>query len=165
MLPAMLIEELIGKTIQDIRVKIEVEAYGLDKADVYVILDNDLIVGVPFTIEPAEQVWMRPLDNAAQSIVTRTNIFGRSRDARTASPRGKKIVDLLSYLHCEDRDHIEAARPFIQLENGPLITEINVAPHGTGLAGLVLFNSLDELEKRHGSNYRRFTRMSRKGTA
>lgn len=62
----------------------------------------------------------------------------------------KTIVDFLWY-----PDEIE--KGFFLLDNGYIITETNIANHGTGLAGLNYFESLDELKKRRGDKYNKLS--------
>ena len=60
----------------------------------------------------------------------------------------------------------------LELENGNIITEIATGPHGTGMAGLHIFQSLKDFEKKCGF-WRKFSkdtslqnvcRKNRKGT-
>ena len=44
---------------------------------------------------------------------------------------------------------------FIELENGYIITETIMSPHGTGAAGLNYFESLENFEERCGTDYKR----------
>lgn len=44
---------------------------------------------------------------------------------------------------------------FIELENGYIITEILMSPHGTGMAGLNYFDSLKTFEDSCGTEYKR----------
>lgn len=62
----MRIEELIGKSITNIYQFIEIEQGWLDKADCYIELDKELIIGIPFGY--SEDVWIRQLDDKAKSI-------------------------------------------------------------------------------------------------
>jgi len=44
---------------------------------------------------------------------------------------------------------------YIELENGYIITENIMAPHGTGAAGLTFFENSTEFEKRCGTDYKK----------
>ena len=44
---------------------------------------------------------------------------------------------------------------FLELENGYIITETTMAPHGTGAVGLNYYTSLKHFEESHGTDYKR----------
>lgn len=138
----MVLEELIGKEIRDILVKIELESYGLDKADSFIVLEDNLTIGIPFDID--EVVWERDLNIEAKSI------FADKKNDEIVSIKGKKIIDFLKY-----RDNTD--KVILELENERFITEITIAPNGTGHAGLWVFQSKDELEKRYGTDYKKLS--------
>ncbi len=60
--------------------------------------------------------------------------------------QNKKITDILWYEN-------EYEKCLLLLENGYLITETLMAPHGTGMAGLNIFKSTGELQDRRGDDY------------
>jgi len=124
----MNIKDILGCTIKDIRVKLEYEAYGLDKCDSFIYLDNGLIIDIPFS--QSEEVWITDNDKDAESIDKHWHdkVFN------------KKIVNFISY----KKDSNE--RGFWELENGYLITENNIAPHGVAGANLFIYHSLEELQ-------------------
>jgi len=66
--------------------------------------------------------------------------------------KDRKIIDFIWY---EDDDYIE--KGFILLDNGYLITETTVAPHGTGFAGLNFYESIDDLTNTKGNDYFKLT--------
>ena len=49
---------------------------------------------------------------------------------------------------------------FIELENGFIITETIMSPHGTGMAGLNYFESLESFEESCGTDYKRIRNKS-----
>ncbi len=59
-----------------------------------------------------------------------------------------KIVDFIMF---EDYD----SAGFLELENGNIITETLTAPHGTGMAGLNVFENLKDFEESCGTEYKR----------
>lgn len=59
-----------------------------------------------------------------------------------------KIVDFIMF---EDYDSVG----FLELENGNIITETLTAPHGTGMAGLNIFENLKDFEENCGTEYKR----------
>jgi len=64
--------------------------------------------------------------------------------------KDRKIVDFIWYVD-------DSEKGLILLDNGYLITETIVANHGTGLAGLNLFESINDLTNAKGKEYSRFT--------
>jgi hypothetical protein len=62
--------------------------------------------------------------------------------------QNQKIVDFIMF---ENYNSVG----FIELENGYLITETLMAPHGTGHAGLNYYESLQRFEASCGRNYKR----------
>jgi hypothetical protein len=64
--------------------------------------------------------------------------------------KDRKIVDFLWYADDSDKG-------LILFDNGYLITETKVANHGTGLAGLNLYESINDLTKEKGNNYSKLT--------
>ena len=69
--------------------------------------------------------------------------------------RNVKIVDFLMF---EDSDSVG----FLELENGNIITETLTAPHGTGMAGLNIFENLKDFESRYGTEYKRLKKAANK---
>ena len=59
-----------------------------------------------------------------------------------------KIVDFIMF---EDSD----SAGFLELENGKIITETIMAPHGTGMAGLNIYENLKDFEDSCGTEYKR----------
>ncbi len=59
-----------------------------------------------------------------------------------------KIIDFIMF---EDYD----SSGFLELENGNIITETLTAPHGTGMAGLNIFENLKDFEENCGTEYKR----------
>lgn len=69
--------------------------------------------------------------------------------------KGQRITDLLQFDPGEPKVVVE-------LENGYLFTEVTMAPHGTGGAGLHLFSNIEELESRYGADYKRLSNYLKK---
>jgi hypothetical protein len=72
------------------------------------------------------------------------------RENKLKHIKDRKIIDFLWY----DDD---SEKGFILLDNGYLITETNFAPHGTGLAGLNLYENLNDLTNAKGNEYFKLT--------
>lgn len=68
------------------------------------------------------------------------------RENKLKHIKNKKVVDFIWYAD-------DGNKGLLLLDNGYLITETTVAPHGTGLAGLNYFESLESLAERRGSGY------------
>ena len=145
-----MLSDLIGKYIEDIQVSVNLEPYGLDTADSIIILRDNLIIGIPWSIDISEEVERTDLVNEARSI------FTDKKNKLLLSIKGKRIVDFLKYPNSE-AGFVEAEKAIIELENEKFITERTIAPHGTGLAGLWVFHSREELEERHGTCYKRWS--------
>ena len=62
--------------------------------------------------------------------------------------KNQEIIDFLMF---EDSDSVG----FIELENGYIITETIISPHGTGMAGLNYYESLQDFEESCGNEYKR----------
>lgn len=62
--------------------------------------------------------------------------------------KNQKIKDFLMF---DDSDSVG----YLELENGYIITEKVMAPHGTGMAGLNYFESLNSFEDSCGTDYKR----------
>ena len=58
---------------------------------------------------------------------------------------------IIDFLLLEDSD----SAGFIELENGYIITENIMSPHGTGMAGLIYYESLQDFEESCGQEYKR----------
>lgn len=72
------------------------------------------------------------------------------RENKLKHIKDRKIVDFIWY--AEDSD-----KGLFLLDNGYLISETTVAPHGTGLAGLTYFESLKNLTESRGNEYLKLT--------
>ncbi|MEY5050014.1 MAG: hypothetical protein RLZZ175_3373 [Bacteroidota bacterium] len=64
--------------------------------------------------------------------------------------KNRKIVNLLCYSD-------EAEKGFLLLDNGYIFTETIVAPHGTGKAGINIFESINELTSLKGNDFTKLT--------
>ena len=151
--------ELIGKEIIDILVTTQPydEFPRLWKADSYIVLQDGLIIGIPFYLDKEEldneEVWIRELDNSAVSIYRR-KWWQRKVDTLN-DLRGKRISDIIYYPENDEK-------ALFELDNGKIITEVTVAPIGIAV-GLYVYDSIDHAEKRFGPDYLRF--MSCEGSA
>lgn len=189
-------EELINKTITNIYSLVKMEVGGLDTGDLFLELDNEIIIDIPFGF--GDDIWIKDLDKDAVSLFDdlsdypvyhvnkdnktigeiaqnyqrqRRTIFNRLskvlfghdvpikdyqlykveyRENKLKNIKDRKIIDFLWY---EDNSE----KGFILLDNGYLITETKIAPHGTGLAGLNLYENLNDLTNAKGNDYFKLT--------
>jgi hypothetical protein len=72
------------------------------------------------------------------------------RENKLKNLKDRKIVDFLWYAD-------DSEKGFILLDNGYIITETTIAPHGTGLAGLNLYESINDLTNAKGNDYSKLT--------
>ena len=93
----------------------------------------------------------------------RIAFFGQDTDIKDYQPykvdyrenklkhiKDRRIVDFLWYVDNSDKG-------FILVDNGYLITETTVANHGTGLAGLNLYECINDLTNAKGNDYFKLT--------
>lgn len=69
-------------------------------------------------------------------------------DNEMKSFQNLKIIDFIMF---EDYD----SAGFLELENGKIITETLIVPHGTGMAGLNIFENIKDFEENCGTEYKR----------
>lgn len=72
------------------------------------------------------------------------------RENKLKNLKARKIVDFLWYAD-------DSEKGLILLDNGYIITETTIAPHGTGLAGLNLYESINDLINAKGNDYSKLT--------
>ena len=75
------------------------------------------------------------------------------RENKLKHLKNQKIKDFLMF---DDSDSVG----FIELENGFIITETRMSPHGTGMAGLNYYESLESFEESCGTDYKRIKNKS-----
>ena len=75
------------------------------------------------------------------------------RETKLKHLKNQKIKDFLMF---DDSDSVG----FIELENGFIITETRMSPHGTGMAGLNYYESLESFEESCGTDYKRIKNKS-----
>jgi len=189
-------EEIIGATVTNIYSKVNMEVGGLDTAECFVELDNNIIIDIPFGF--SEHIRVKDIDKDAISLFSdlsnypvyhvnkdnktigeiadnyqrqkqtifnrlRKVLFGHDTEFKDYQPykvdfrenklkniKDRKIVDFLWYAD-------DSEKGFILLDNGYLITETIVANHGTGLAGLHLYESINDLSNAKGNDYTKLT--------
>lgn len=190
----ILIEEIIGKTITDIRCKYGKEDGWLDTAECYIELNHQFFIGIPYghtkdvlIVEPdaeAETIFGNLSDiphyhvNKEGKTITevaeahkkrKRNVFNRLRKAlfdydppikeyrpykvEYRENKLKYIVNRIIVDYLWESNTTE--KGFFELDNGYLISDQHMAPHGTGLAGLHYYDSLSSLKERKGDSLKR----------
>jgi len=187
-------KKLIGRTIKDILIWTKIEVGGLDEAEVFIELDNEKIIRIPwdFNSENIEQSPRKGVESIFTDLsdipVFHVNSEGKTigeileakrkressilgllkkalgitegipkeykpykveyRENKLKFLRDKKIVNFLMF---DDSDSVG----FLELENGFIITEIQISPHGTGMAGINIYENLSDFEDSCGTDYKR----------
>jgi hypothetical protein len=189
----MELKEIINSKIVDIWVWYKSEPYGLDEAEVFLQIDNDLLLDIPYSF--TEEIWVKQIDKKVESLfkdlsdtpICHVNKEGKSimevielekRRSNTWMGKLKNIFSIktipkeylpykvefienrlkniknriiIDFLYFED----SLDKGFLLLDNGYIITETTMANHGTGLAGLNIYDSLEKFEERFGKDYKR----------
>lgn len=193
-------EEIIGKTITDIRCKYAQQDDWLDTADCFIELDYKYNIGIPYgetknllLLEPdplAETIFGDMADipfyhvnrDAASMVEVaeaqkqrkknirnwlRKILFGYEPPLKEYQPfkieyienKLKNIVNrtIVDYIWANDRDE----KGFFELDNGYIISDQYMAPHGTGLAGFHYYDSLNSLRNQKGNNLNRYSEVTK----
>lgn len=164
----MKLEEILGKTITNIRCLYGLQDGWLETAACYIELDNTITIRIP--IGECRDVYRCDPDKDAISLfnnledhpVYHINAAGNPIGKMTAEDfkphkvenrensmkyiPSSKIVDVIWYNDGFDEN------AFLVLDSGWLITETIISPSGTGHTGLNIWK-LDELVKQRGKNY------------
>lgn len=186
--------DLIGRRIDDILVWSTMEVGGLDKAEVFIQLDNGIVTTIPWDFDseniecqvhcnaislfadlrdyPVYQI--NPKEKTIAEILNAKkkrefSLIGRmmrvlgikegvSREYRIHKTeyRENKLTyiqhqTIVDFLVFDDSD----SAGFIELENGYIITKTTAVPHGTGMAGLNFYETLEAFKLSRGSDYKR----------
>jgi len=123
--------ELIGKVIGNIHVFLKVDVGGLDEGFVFIELTDGKVVEIPWDFES---------ENVMAELHTEAEIVWNTKF------QNQRITNFIQINNSLDRG-------FLELENGMMITEVAVAPHGTGLAGLRFFETRSDFELVVGVDY------------
>lgn len=187
-------KEIIGRTITDILVWSKMEVGGVDEAEVFIQLNNDKIIRIPWDFESENlerqpkkdsdslfsdfsdihEYHINPEGKTIQEVLDvkknrEPSFLGRIKKAiglgggipkeykvykteyrenKLKYLKNQKIIDFLMF---DDSDSVG----FLELENGYIITETMISPHGTGMAGLNYYDNLKSFEEYCGTGYKR----------
>lgn len=158
----MNIEELVGKWIVDIRMEVKDFEYDgsilLEESNSSIILSTGEIFEIPFrnatTVElktsiPNKQKSIFQTNKPTSFFSNLTSFFSDDLTKRnTKKVQGKKIISIYHYDENERLDNC-----IIEVESGFLISEISMAPKGTGHASIWIFTSKNDLRKRMGKGF------------
>lgn len=72
------------------------------------------------------------------------------RENKLKNLKDRKIIDFLWYAD-------DSEKGLLLLDNGYIITETTIAPHGTGLAGLNFYENINDLILSKGNDYSKLT--------
>lgn len=136
------LSSLIDATIIGVYEKVTMDFGGNDEGEVFLKLDNGETIAFPIGL--SSEYFLADKN----SIASAENIF----DALFNISSSTQIVDIIEFNEFSQET-------FIELRNGVLLSENILAPHGTGLAGLISFQDIQALEKRHGTNYSRLSQL------
>jgi hypothetical protein len=134
----MEITEIFERKITRIFEIYKPEPYGLDNCEIFLELDNEIIIDIPWN--ESDDIWEKELLNEAKRIISGIE-----------KVINNKIIAYISYYN-EPTD-----KAFLELENGVIITEQNFAPNGTGIVGLQIYDSIKDMERRFGEKYTRIS--------
>jgi hypothetical protein len=150
--PHMQLEEIIGKTVTNIYALVKMEVGGLDTCECFVELDNKTIIDIPFGF--SDNIWVKKLDSNALNLFADLSDYQayevEYRENKLKNLKDRKIIDFLWYAD-------DSEKGLILLDNGYIITETTIAPHGTGLAGLNFYENINDLILSKGNDYSKLT--------
>lgn len=137
-------EEIIGKKITNIYSLVTMELGGLDTGECFLELDHQFIIDIPFGFDG--DICLKALNKNAISL------FNGYRKNKLNNLKDRTITDIIWYA-----EEMEMDKVLLLLDNGCVITETTIAPHGTGFAGLNYFENLEAVSERRGTGYLKFT--------
>ena len=176
------IDDIIGRTVTNMHSLLTMDVDGVDIYESFIELDNSFIIGFPSSFD--NSVWLKELKQDATNLFADLSdfpdyyfdvvnfqrkrcsffyglrtLFGYDickdpevlkvewRENKLKYVKDRKIIDYIWFP--EDYEN-----GYVMLDNGYLITEVTVAPHGTGAAGLHLLENISDLRD---TEYFRFT--------
>lgn len=148
----MHLKDILGETIKDIRCTyINENKYGLQEFQSYIQLSSGLIFQIPHypDAEIEETLALNELFRKAKEIEYRF----------LKRVKGQKIVDFY-FLYIED-ELSEDDKPYMQLENGLFLTELNYGPMGLTNVDMQILTSVEfETVRNELDSDSKFVRLS-----
>jgi hypothetical protein len=169
----MKIENLIGKKISSIKMEVKDFLYDgsipLEESNSVIILESGEIFKIPFqysqkieldsdtTKNQVNLLLHEKHDKKRKSFVSNFFPKSQSKEEKLISQnikmiKGKKIIGVYQY---NEEDVLD--KWIIEIETKYLISEISIAPKGTGHAGIWIFKSKDELSAKFGSSFQKIS--------
>lgn len=146
------LKDILGETIKDIRCTyINENKYGLQEFQSYIQLSSGLIFQIPHypDAEIEETLALNELFRKAKEIEYRF----------LKRVKGQKIVDFY-FLYIED-ELSEDDKPYMQLENGLFLTELNYGPMGLTNVDMQILTSVEfETVRNELDSDSKFVRLS-----
>jgi hypothetical protein len=149
----MLIEELLGKRVTNIFVLLEIGTNGLEKGECIVERNNSSMIKIPYGfsdkvsfakfVDRSNSIFSDLSDIPSYSLKKVDNAYVPGEvthhENKVKHLKDRVIVAIIAVEDTEDQ------KVLFELDNGYIFIETNFSPIGTGLAGLNLYTSLDEL--------------------
>lgn len=150
----MHLKDILGETIKDIRcIYVYENEYGLQEFQSYIQLSSGLIFQIPYYP-----------DAEIEETLAMDELFRKAREVDhrfLKRVKGQKIVDF--YFMYIDNELFEEHKPYMQLENGLFLTELNYAPMGLTNVDMQILSSQDFEKVKNGlvddSKFIRLTEM------
>ena len=102
-------QDLVGQTITDIFVWYNLDVGGLDEAEVFIKLDNDCIIGIPWEIDASN--FEKPLQSDAKSIFANLSKI----PIIYVNPGGKSIEEIIAEKKQKDATFIGRVKKILGL--------------------------------------------------
>jgi hypothetical protein len=148
------IEALIGRQITDIQIAIKkVEYEGsipLEESFNYLILDEGEAIEIPYS--QSEHVWVE--EELPEDL---KSIFVDNYGTPNPNPQivGQKIIGIYHYYSGFTAIRREWDKCLIELESGFFISDKTMSPMGTGHAGVWIFSSKTDVERKIGGGFKK----------
>ncbi len=163
-------EELVGQKIRDIRIKTSPYEYEgsipLRISEGVIELENGFVFSLPFRFSDE----VEPINNPnykGTSIFILPGFISRLFNTQGLNIKvirrnikniqNKKITGIYKFIETDEINSYSeiGQRIILEMETGFLIGEIEMAPMGTGHAGIWIFTSIGDLEKKFGKGFKK----------
>lgn len=137
------LKDIINKAISNIYEWRELEMQGSNTGSVYICLDGfdgherHKMIGIPHSVDGLYPEFRidRELDARAKSLFTK-----RKKIFKVKTPLAKKLKgQTIKHIYFDDE------KGYYELDNGYIISENLALPHGLNAAGLIMFDSIEQL--------------------
>lgn len=168
----MKVKDLIGKVILDIKSEITDYEYDgsipLEHSDSIIVLENEKFIRIPdkFDIELDDEVEIVDIISEKHQSLFNTNernnvlsqlknVFSKNENNKIIDKNKENIVNkvITGILVQGDDSATELDKCVLEIDNNYLISEIVIAPNGTGHTGIWIFTSKTDLYRKFGDNF------------